>query len=125
LGGGVEGEPPLPGPLQAAAQHVTGAALEVGAVQVRHVAEDPRHRSLVGPPRKDLKGLGIGPGQDVALLDPAEPVDRRAVERHALLEGVLQLGRRDAEGLQCSQDVDNQSWTKRTPRSSTILSTYS
>ena len=38
--------------------------------------------------------------EDVALLDAAEPVDGRAVEPHALLEGVLELGRRDGEALQ-------------------------
>src|SRR3546814_18418580 len=46
-----------------------------------------------------------GLGQDVALLHPAEPVDRRAVEPHALVEGALQLGRRDGEGLELTQHV--------------------
>ena len=39
------------------------------------------------------KRVGVGAGEHVALLHPAEAVDGRAVEVHALVEGVLELGR--------------------------------
>ena len=48
---------------------------------------------------QQLEGLGVGAGQDVGLLDAAEPVDGRAVEGHPLVERVLQLGRGDVEPL--------------------------
>ena len=51
------------------------------------------------------KLFGVGAGEHVALLHPGEAVDRRAVERHALLEGVLQLGRADGEALQLAEHV--------------------
>ena len=105
LGGGVEGEALVPGPVEGPAQGVAGTALEGGAVEVEEVAEDAGHGDVVGMPGQELEGLRIGPGQDVGLLDPAEAVDGRAVEGHALLEGVLELGRRDAEGLGRPQDV--------------------
>ena len=54
---------------------------------------------------QQLEGVGVGHGEHVALLDPGEAVDRRAVEGHALLEGVLQLGRGDGEALQLTEDV--------------------
>ena len=56
-------------------------------------------------PGQQLEGLGVGHGQHVALLDPAEPVDGRAVEGHALLEGVLELGRGDVEVLGRAEHV--------------------
>ena len=51
------------------------------------------------------KRVGVGPGEDVALLHAGEAVDRRTVERHALLEGVLQLDRADGEALELAEDV--------------------
>ena len=54
---------------------------------------------------QDLERLRIGPGEHVALLHAAEAVDGRAVEGHALLEGVLQFGRRDVERLGDAKDV--------------------
>ena len=106
LGGGVEGEALVPGPLEAAPQHVAGVTLERGPVEVgrcrRTPGPPPRRRRGYG---QELEGLGVGAGQHVALLDPAEAVDGRAVEGHALVEGVLQLGRRDVEGLGGAEDV--------------------
>ena len=76
-----------------------GSPLERGAVEVGDVAEHPGHRRVVVVPGQELEGLGVGPGQDVGLLHPAESVDGRPVEGHALIEGVLQLRRRDVEPL--------------------------
>ena len=56
-------------------------------------------------PRQHLEGVGVGHGEHVALLDAAEAVDRRAVERHPVLERVLQLGRADGEALQAAEHV--------------------
>jgi hypothetical protein len=69
------------------------------------VAEHACLGGLGVAPRQHLEGVRIGDGQDVALLDAAEPVDRRAVERHAVLERVLELGRADGEALQVAEDV--------------------
>ena len=91
-------------PLEVAPQHLAGVALERGAVEVEDVAEDPRLGRGIGP-REQLEAVGVGPGEHVALLHPGEAVDRRAVERHALLEGVLQLGGADREALQLAEDV--------------------
>ena len=49
--------------------------------------------------------FGSGMREHVGLLDPAVALDRRAVEGHALLEGVLELGRGDREALQLAEDV--------------------
>ncbi len=105
LRGGEEGESLLAGAVEVPAQHVPGASLEGSPVEVEDVAEDPGDGCLVGVPGKDLERLGIGSGQHIALLDPGESVDGRSVEGHTLLEGVLELGRRDGEGLGRSQDI--------------------
>ena len=57
------------------------------------------------PHGSSSKLFGVGPGEHVALLHAAEAVDRRAVELHALVEGVLELGRRDGEGLELAEHV--------------------
>ena len=105
LGRHEEGETEAPCPLQGPPQHVAGVAFERGAVEVDHVAHHPGDRRAVGQVGEELEGLGVGHGQDVALLDPAEAVDGRPVEGHALLEGVLQLGRRDLERLGGAEHV--------------------
>ena len=51
------------------------------------------------------KVVEVGPGQDVGLLDAAEAVDRAAVEGHPLVQGVLELGGGDVEGLVAPEDV--------------------
>ena len=56
-------------------------------------------------PRQQLERAGVGPGEHVALLDAAEAVDGRTVELHALVEGVLELGRGDGERLQLAEHV--------------------
>ena len=103
--GDVEGELAAPALVQVAAQHVAGVALERRAVQVGDVAEDPGLGRLRIAPGQELEGVGVGDGEHVALLHPAEAVDRGAVERHALLERVLQLGRADGEALQLAEHV--------------------
>ena len=105
LGRGEERVAGRPGPLERAAQGVPRVAPEGRAVEVGDVAEDAGHLRVVVVPRQQLEGLGIRAGQDVGLLDPAEPVDGRAVEGHPLVERVLQLGRGDVEPLGGPQDV--------------------
>ncbi len=56
-------------------------------------------------PREQLERVGVGHRQDVGFLDPGEPVDRRTVEGHAVLEGVLELRRGDGEALEIAEDV--------------------
>ena len=56
-------------------------------------------------PRQHLEGVGVGHGQHVALERSPEPVDRGAIERHPVLERVLQLGRADREALQAAEHV--------------------
>ena len=69
--------------------------------------------------------MGSGRASTSALLDPAEPVDGRPVEGHALLEGVLELGGSDAEGLGRPEDVGEPELDEADARSSTVRSTYS
>ena len=59
----------------------------------------------VSVPGEELEGARVRPGEDVALLDPAEAVDGRAVEGHPLVERVLELGRGDREGLRGAEHV--------------------
>ena len=105
LGRGEEGVAGGPGPLERPAQGVAGVTLERRAVEVGDVAEDAGHLRVVVVPGQQLEGLGVRAGQDVGLLDPAEAVDGRAVEGHALVERVLQLGRGDVEPLGGPQHV--------------------
>ena len=105
LRGDVEREATGPGPLEVAPQDTPGVTLEWSTVEVEDVAEDPGFGRVGIGPREQLEAVGVRSGEDVALLHPREAVDRRTIERHALLEGVLQLDRADREALQLAQNV--------------------
>ncbi len=91
LGGGVEAEAPIAGGVEVAAQHLPGIALECRAVEVDDVAEHAGRGAQPLGPGQELEAVGIGLGEHVGLLHPAEAVDRRTVEPHALVERPLEL----------------------------------
>jgi hypothetical protein len=86
----VEGIAEIGRALQLPLQDEARVALERRAVGVQHVAEHPGDLRL-GLPRDQLERGRVGDGDHVRLLDPAEPVDRRAVEPHPLGERALEL----------------------------------
>ena len=49
--------------------------------------------------------MGIRPGQHVAFVDPAETVDRGAIELDAFLKRRLEFDGRDSERFHLPQDV--------------------
>ena len=93
------------GPVEVALEHVAGIALEGLAVVVEDVAEHPGRRVVALGPREQLEAVGVGPGEHVALLHAAEAVDGGAVEVHALVERVLELGRADGDGLELAEHI--------------------
>ena len=56
-------------------------------------------------PREQLERVGVGHRQHVGFLHTREPIDGRAVEGHAVVECVLQLGGGDGEALERAQHV--------------------
>ena len=105
LGAGEERVPVLARLLEVAAQHDAGVAVERLAGERADVAEHAGDRGVVAPPGDDLERGGVGHGEHVRLLDPGVPLDRGAVEAHALLERALELGRRDGEALERAEHV--------------------
>ncbi len=106
LGANVEGvEAHLLRPLQGAAQHVARVPLVRRALRGQDVAEHPPDTLLVRAPRQHRERRRIRHGDHVGLLDRVEARDRRAVEAHAALEGLGELGRADRERLQLAEDV--------------------
>jgi hypothetical protein len=91
--------------LEVAAQYEAGIAFERFAGEALYVAEDPGDRRVLTAPRHDLERVRVGHGEHVGFLDPAVPLDGRAVERHALDQGGFELRRGDREALQETQDV--------------------
>ena len=110
-----EGESGGARPLEHPAQRMPRIAPERRAVEVGDVTEDPCHLCVVVMPRQQLECLGVRTGQHVGFLDATEAVDGRAIERHSLIEGVLQLGGRDVEALGCPQDVGEPQLDKADP----------
>jgi hypothetical protein len=74
----------------------------VGHVDVADETADARVRIA---PREDPKGREIGREQHVALLDPHEPFDARAVEHDVAGERLLELRRGDLDVLVDAEDV--------------------
>ena len=115
LGAGHEREAVAAGPFEVATQHLAGIAGERLARGQADVAEHAGDRGALGvfaparpgpahvagaDPGEQLEGGRVGHGQHVGLLHPGVALDHRAVEHHALLEGLVQLGRRDRERLE-------------------------
>ena len=89
---------------QRAFEHVARVAFEGSAVRAGDVAEHAGD-VLLCPPGDHLEGTRVGSGDHVGFLDPGVPVDRGAIERHALLEGALEFRRVDRHRLQESLDI--------------------
>ena len=98
-------KPFLPRPFEVPLQHVARVAVERLARVHLDVAEHAGDGGVGIVAREQLERVGIGPGEHVGLLDPAVALDRGSVEGHALLEGGLQLGRRDLDRLEKAQHV--------------------
>jgi hypothetical protein len=105
VGRRVEREALLASSLEVALEDLPWVTLERGAVQVGDVAEHARRGRILDAPGQQLEAVRIGHGEDVALLHPAEAVDRRAVELHPFLEGRLELGGRSLDGLELAEHV--------------------
>ena len=91
--------------FERAPQDLPGIALVGLAAGRDHVAEHARHAAVLRPPGEHREGGRVGHGDHVRLLDGVEARDRRAVEAHPALEGVLQLLRVHREALELPQDV--------------------
>ena len=81
---------------------IGAGGLAVGGQDVAEHAGDPVGS---GSPGQHLEGGRVWGQQHVGLVDPREPLDRGAVEADPLLEGALDLGRRDGDGLQLPLDI--------------------
>ena len=99
VGCDIESEASFVRSLHVAAQHLTRVARERRAVEVIDVTEDACFGDLGVSPWQDLERVGVGDGEDVGFLNAGESVDRRAVEGHAIAEGIVEFGRRDSEAL--------------------------
>ena len=135
LGSGEESEAAVVGPVEGAAQDVAGASLEGRSVQVDDVTEDSGHLGIgalllkpacpwpcqgrswkvlaSGRARTSLSWTRLNP----SMADPSNvmPSTRAFSNSAGVMENVLGVP---------STSV-NHSWTKRTPRSSTVRRTYS
>src|SRR6478735_2985414 len=105
LGVGVEGETEVCGLAEGPLEHVPRVGEARCAVRQLEVAEHACRAGRVTAPGQDLERRRVGLGQHVGLVDASESLDRRTVEADALGESPLELGRRDRNRLQGSEDV--------------------
>ena len=104
----VEGVSVPGGALEAPLEDLARVALVgLGAVGVQDVAEHAAHGAFPGvrTPGQYLEGAGVRHGDHVLLAVPDEPLDGRAVEDLAVLQGVFQFFHRDGETLQETQYI--------------------
>jgi len=107
LGADVEGvEAHVFGPFEGALHDPARVTLVGVAARHLDVAEHAGDGVLpFRPPGDQSEGRGIGHRDHVRLLDRVEAGDRGAVEAHAPVEGILELGSVDREALQLPEHV--------------------
>ena len=107
LGPDVEGvEAQLAHALDRAPKDVARVAFVRLAVRRDDVADHPRDlRAVALRVRHELECRRIRDRHHVRLLDGVEARDGRAVEAHAVVERILDLGRRDGEALEVPFEV--------------------
>jgi len=81
------------------------SALVGRALGREDVAEHPADPLLLRAPGQQREGPRVRLGDHVRLLDRVEAGDARAVEAHAVVEGVVELLGIDRERLQVAEDV--------------------
>ena len=91
----------LDGPLQ----HVPGIAHKGGAVGVVHVADEPGHLAVAGPPGEHAEGPQVGVEILIGLVDTDKAVNGGAVEHALVVDGLLNLGGGDGHVFQLAENV--------------------
>ena len=106
LRGGEEGEALVPGPVEGPAQHVAGVSPRTGVPSRLKMSQNTRATGASsGCQGRIWNVFGSGRASTSLSWTRREAVDGRPVEGHALLEGVLELGRGDAERLGGAEHV--------------------
>ena len=91
--------------LQHPLQHPPGVSHKGSAVRVVHVADEPGHLAVLGPPGEDDKAVQVGPEILVRLVDADKPLDGGAVDHDLVVHGLLDLGGGDGHVFQLAKDV--------------------
>lgn len=124
---GIEREAHLRGAGQRALEYVPGIShgrFSIGGVL--DVAKHARRGLGAAAPGQELKGRGIGHGEQVTFVSARQTLDRAPVEADALAKRTLNLcGSEIATDFSVPATSVNHSRTKRTPRSSMVRRTKS
>ena len=92
-------------PLDSPFEHIPRIAGKRGPVRVIHVADKPGHLALLGPPRKDLKGIQIRIQVHIRLVNPHKPFNGRSVKHAAVIQCLFKLAGSDGHILKHSEDI--------------------
>ena len=92
-------------PAQHPAQDTPGVAHKGGAVRVIHIADEPGHLALGGPPGENRKTIQIGIQALVRLVDAGEPLDGGAVEHDLVVHRLLDLRGGDGHVFQLAKNI--------------------
>ena len=95
----------VPAALEHPAEHPAGVAHKGGSVRVIHVADQPGHLALGGPPGEDGKAVQIGVEVLIGLIDAGVALDGGAVKGDLVVHRLFNLGGGDGHILQLSEDV--------------------
>jgi len=92
--------------LQHGLQHIARVARERLAVGREDIADHPRGgKTGALIPRDDRKCFQIGHEEHIALGDPRKALDRGAVEPDAVIQAIRQLGDRDGDIFDHTDDI--------------------
>ena len=102
---GVEGEAHVLRLPDGLLEHVPGVAHEGRAVGIAHVADQPGHLPVLGPPGQHRKGVQVRPQVLVGLLHPDKALNGAAVHHDLPVQRPLDLRRGDGHVFHLSEDI--------------------
>ena len=86
-------------------EHIPGVANEGGAVGVVHIADEPGHLAVAGPPGEDGEGVQVGVEVLVRLVNADKALDGGAVEHDLVVHRLFDLRGGDGHIFQLAEDV--------------------
>lgn len=86
-------------------QHIPGIPRKCGPVRIIHIADQPCHLALLGPPREYLKGIQVRVQVHVGLVNPYKSLNGGAVKHAAVIQRLPKLAGSNGHILKHTKNI--------------------